>query len=126
MNGHDITFEGTLTMAFRMNDKNELIAFEGQNCSQVEIDGKAYKFSDKPMKKIAFVPSLDKSKQEIKVYAEGEGQLLIPLSKSMNPNKIIITDERGKKIKYDILEETIAFEMNSQINGKWLTLIWVN
>jgi hypothetical protein len=122
VNGSEISFNGRLKMAFNINDEGQLIAFEGYECSELILNGKKYKFSDKPMKKIVFAPSLDKSKQEIKVYAEGEGSLRIPIPDSVNPKKIKIVDEQGNKIRFEIIDKAILLEVNSNISGKWLTL----
>jgi hypothetical protein len=122
VNGHEVSYNGKLTMAFRTNEKQELIAFEGQNCSQIEIDGKLFRFSEEPMQKIAFVPSLDDNKQELKIFVKGEGRIRIPISDSLNSNNIKILDERGNKIKYEILEKAIVLEVISKLSGKWLTL----
>jgi len=40
VNGHSIDYKGRLTMAFRLDKDKELIAFDGQNCKAVTIDGK--------------------------------------------------------------------------------------
>ncbi len=122
VNGHSVTYNGRLTMAFRTNQKQELIAFEGLECNQIEIDGKVFRFSEEPMRKIAFVPSMDESIPGIKIYAEGKGKLQIPIPGSVNPYKIYIVDEKGKKINYDIIEDAIVLEVNSKISGKWLSL----
>ena len=37
VNGHEVNFNGTLSMAFRINDKKELVAFKGENCRKVAI-----------------------------------------------------------------------------------------
>jgi hypothetical protein len=124
VNGHELTFKGRLNMAFRMNKQNELIAFEGQNCNKVSIDGKTYQFSDKPLQKIAFSPSLDISRKEVKVFVLGDGTINIPLTGEMNSKEIKFLDGKGKKIKYKITDKEIQFEVNKLINGKWLTMSW--
>ena len=123
VNGHDITFKGRLIMAFRMNDpNNELIAFEGQNCSQVVIDGKRYKFSDSPLRKIAFAPSLNTDKNEWKVFVSGGTQVTIPVTEQMSSKKLSLLDNQGKPVKFHRTDKTIQFQLNSQLDGKWMTL----
>jgi len=122
VNGHDVTYRGRLTMAFRTNHKQELIAFEGQECNQIEIDGKKFRFSEEAMKKIVIIPSLDEGVKEIKIFAEGKGSLQIPIPGSVNPDQMDLLDEKGNEIKFEIADKAILFEMNSKTSGKWLSL----
>lgn len=123
VNGHEVNFSGRLTMAFRMNEQQELIAFEGQDCKEVAIDGKTYTFADVSVDKIAFAPSLD-SNNEWKIYVEGESRVSIPLNSEINIKNIKLRNDQGKKIKYSIQDESLQFEVNSQLSGKWLSLKW--
>lgn len=122
VNGHEISVEGRLTVAFRTNERKELIAFEGQECKSVTIDGKAYAFSDIPLKKIAFAPSLDNSQNEWKIYVEGQAQVNIPLPGEIPRQGIRFLDQEGKKIKYALKKNTLQFEVNPDLNGQWLNL----
>lgn len=121
VNGHIVDFQGRLTMAFRVNDNKELLAFEGQECNAVTVDGKIYKFSDTPLKKIAFAPSLDKGKNELMIFAEGDGTVSIPLNKSMHTD-MKLQDDKGKRIRYKTVDAFIQFQLDKWTNGKWLSL----
>ncbi len=124
VNGHEVTFNGALTMAFRVNERNELIAFEGQNCSQVEIDGRVYIFSNSPLQKIAFAPSLDNSKNEILVTVQGESRVKIPLPVDISSKKLTLRDGRGKKVKFVVVGDAIQIDVNSKLSGQLLTISW--
>ena len=124
VNGHDVSFNGTLTMAFRMNEKDELIAFEGQNCKQVKIDGKEYKFSDATLDKIAFAPSLKNSENEIMVYVEGVSSVRIPVPAKVSAGAAKLVDAKGKKVKSKLADGVLQLEVNDKISGQWLTLKW--
>ena len=126
VNGHTISYKGKLTMAFRMNEDNELIAFDGQNCNEVEIDGKKHQFSVNPVQKLAFAPSLDKDKKELKILVKGEGQISIPLTSTMNLKTIKLLDKDGKTIKFSIDKNTIIFDVNKELSNTKLTLKYVN
>ncbi|MEN8201172.1 MAG: hypothetical protein ABFS28_01160 [Bacteroidota bacterium] len=123
VNGHRVSFKGTLTMAFRTSAQNELIAFEGQDCNSVEIDGKSYWFSDHELSKIAFAPSL-KSVNELMVYVLGEASVAIPLPESMNTGTTRLVDEKGRKVKHKILENSLQLDVGSKQSGQWLSLSW--
>ena len=122
VNGHDITYDGRLTMAFRTNPKGELIAFEGMNCYQLSLDGKGYTFSDKSLEQLAFAPS--QNGNGMQVYVQGEGSVQIPLPSETNRNKIRLKDEHGKKATFQSDEEHLILNLNEKISGGWLTLTW--
>ncbi len=145
VNGHEVSYEGTLTMAFRVNDLNELIAFEGENCNQVEIDGKVFKFSETPLKKIVFAPSrtiiskhieegisaqatLDndekESQNELQIFIQGESMVSIPVTKQMGSKKLKLTDAKGNKVKFKKSREMIRIDMSDRPGGTWLSLGW--
>ena len=56
VNGHSVTYDGTGAVAFRVDAQGNLLAFAGQNCRQIAIDGRTTVFSEKPMPLIAFSP----------------------------------------------------------------------
>ncbi|MEN8155509.1 MAG: hypothetical protein ABFS10_01040 [Bacteroidota bacterium] len=123
VNGHRVSFEGTLTMAFRTNKKSELVAFEGQDCNQVEIDGKLYNFSDQKLEKIAFAPSLEREK-EILLYVDGEAEVVIPLPEGIGTGTARLTDRKGKSVKHKIRGNSLQMQVDSKLSGKWLSLVW--
>ncbi|MEM8765345.1 MAG: hypothetical protein AAGD88_16110 [Bacteroidota bacterium] len=122
VNGHQVDYEGRLTMAFRLDTEGKLIAFEGQQTSSVNIDGKEYRFSEKPLKKIVFVPSQNQGLKETLIWVEGTGQVSIPLKKEVDIVKPKLTDEKGKRIRFKIVDQRIRFDVDKRTNGKWLTL----
>jgi hypothetical protein len=122
VNGHEITYDGRLTMAFRLNTAKELIAFEGQNCNQFQLDGKTYKFSESLLKKIVFAPSMDTLKNEIKVFVSGPGSVQIPLAGQINSKKIDLFDEHEKHVSHVVLDNSIRFDVTNLLDGKWLTI----
>ena len=124
VNGHEVTFDGTLTMAFRVNEQKELIAFEGQNCSQVEIDGQLYKFSNSPVHKIAFAPSFNKNSNEILLTVHGESKVSIPLPMGIGSKKLTLKDGGGKKVKFVRVGDAIQIDVNNKLSGKLLTISW--
>jgi hypothetical protein len=111
-------------MAFRMNDRKELIAFEGENCKEVTIDGCKYQFADFPLRKIAFAPSLDEGKKELKVLLRGKGMVSIPLTEKMNSQKLRMVDNQGKSIHFKITNKSIQFDADQLAAGKWMTIQW--
>jgi len=123
VNGHELSFQGRLTMAFMCNEKNELIAFDGEDCKQVTIDGSSYQFSDEILHRIAFAPALDKE-NSLEIYIEGGSSVTIPLFAGIDAKSTSLVDADGNEIKYKIGSIGLQLKLNSRINGKWLTLSW--
>ena len=121
VNGHDVTFSGALCMAFRTNERHELIAFEGENCKGVTLDGTDYSFSDETLEKIAFAPSLN-SEKEIELFLLGKGIVNIPLPSRIDMKSIQLVDTKGEKVKTKITNKGIQLELNSNLSGQWLRL----
>ena len=122
VNGHNITYKGSLSMAFRMDDNNELIAFDGENCNQVDIDGREYIFANKPLGKIAFAPSDEDNSNEIKLFVRGKTMVSIPLPSEFHVGKIYLLGPDGKSIKFEKVENMIRFNVIDNLNSKWLTI----
>jgi hypothetical protein len=123
INGHEVNFDGSLTMAFRTSEQEELVAFEGQECNLVEIDQKIYKFAEQTLTKIAFAPSLVNSGNEIMVYVEGISKVSIPVPANIN-TKARLVDANGKKVKSKIGDGSLNIDIDSKLSGQWLTLKW--
>ena len=124
INGHKLSFEGQLTMAFRINDMGELVAFEGKDCREVTVDGRHYQFSEGNLEKIAFAPALENTEQEIKIYVEGSGAVEIPVPEKVDVRHARLVDARGKKVKGKLADSTVHLEVDEGISGQWLTLKW--
>ena len=123
VNGHEVNFNGTLSMAFRINDKKELVAFKGENCRKVAMDGISYEFSDKLLEKIAFAPSLD-NENELMIYIEGESTVSIPLPSERIDRITGLQNETGKRVKYRIENNSLQLELDKKSNSQWLSLSW--
>ena len=123
VNGHEVDFIGRLTLAFRMNADQELIAFEGQDCNQVKIDGRIWKFSDENLKKIAFAPSLQ-GENKIMIYVDGEAVAAIPLPSSVKFDSATLLDENNKKVNCTISQGLLQLKVTPELSSRWLVLGW--
>lgn len=117
VNGHEVDFSGRLKMAFRTDDTNQLVAFEGHECSKVTVDGVAYKFSEQPLETVVF----NQTGNAYEIFIEGQGSVAIPVN--INAKKRVrLFDEKNKRIKYTRNGNYIQFEVSDKISGKRLTL----
>ncbi len=122
INGHVVNFDGRLTMAFRVNEQDELIAFEGQSCNQVEINGKTHKFSTSKLDKIAFAPSPE-SNDERRIFVVGNAEVKIPLPKQFEGKHLSLLDESNSIVKMSVSDRRLYFAANQQTSGQWLRLV---
>lgn len=117
INRNQISYSGWLRMAFNTDNKNQLIAFDGYNCNWIVVNGISYKFSEQPLKKIAFL----KKDNTYSIFVQGEGIVTIPIF-GMNSKKLQLSDTQNKKIEFTRKENAIQFVMTENNSGKWLKL----
>jgi len=118
INGHRITYDGRLWMAFRTNEK-KLIAFIGNSCKAITIDGAHYFFSKKPLEKIVFIPKTKKKKSSYDVLIKGEGTVSLPI---IAEKKSLVVKDGKKKIPCRITSSGVELRVDKTISGKWLTI----
>jgi len=118
VNGHEITYQGRLWLAFRTDTQNRLIAFIGNDCHAVTLDGTVYQFADKPLQQIVFIPETEGS-SVYKVQITGEGRVTLPLPlKSKKP-----TVMSGKQsVKSEVVDGKLALNIDPALSGQWLTV----
>lgn len=81
--GHTIDYSGELCMAFRLDPEARLIAFAGENCRTIRIDGRDHAFATEQIPFIGWAPI--QTERRIKggaimdVWVRGKGEIRIPL-----------------------------------------------
>ena len=118
IDGHQLTYNGKLTLTFRTDPAKKLIAFEGHNCNEVIVDGIQYKFSKKPFETITFAPDPEKSGQYLAIL-RGEGIVQLP-NLVANGNKISTFD--NQKIPFRMVDGKIELKITQEISGKKLRI----
>ena len=118
VNGHQVSYNGRLSMVFRTGDNNQLVAFEGRNCKGLELDGARYEFAEKPFQTIAFFPSADSGNYQVLLSGEGKIQLPIPFT---DAKKLVITCGTIK-VPFRITEGKVEIAVTQEISGKALTV----
>ena len=130
VNGHSIDFEGSLLVAFRLNEHNELVAFNGKDCDQISIDGMKYVFANHVLDEIAWAPVEDRrqlpGKAFFMVYFEGQGEVEIPLTTSRKDLQLFtegdIPGTMGKTISFDYQNNKLQIQLTEENTGRWLYL----
>jgi len=124
VNGNQVDYVGDLTMAFRLDQKDQLIAFKGINCKNLKINNFEYKFSKANLEMIVFCPLNDKSKNKILINVKGKGIVNIPLSKNILKKQIQIFNNNGKEIYFKKNKTSIRLNFEQKIYGKDLYLTY--
>lgn len=120
VNGHKLTYNGKLLLAFRTDKANRLITFEGHSCTEVVIDGTRYVFAQKPFETIVFAPEKDKSGNYMAILT-GEGKVKLP-NPFKNSNNLKISTSDNKKIPFRITNSNIELDVTRDISGKTLRI----
>jgi hypothetical protein len=122
VNGHRITFNGSLVCAFNLDDKNRWRSFEGHNCMGVEIDGKEVQFAGQPVQSIAWMPangSAAKTVMQIKCHAASAVSIPWPYEK---PAGKMYLQQQGKRttIPYSLVNGQLQWRMTPALQDQWL------
>jgi hypothetical protein len=115
VNGHQLSYNGELKLAFRTDQSNKLIAFEGHGCKELKLDGISYDFAQKPFETIAFAPENDKP-GEYFVLLKGTGKVLLPILSAKGKKPDIRTPD-NKKIPYQIVNGQMELNVTPEISG---------
>ena len=83
VNGHRVTYDGDLAMAFRLDGAGSLAAFAGYKCRQIAIDGREFAFASAPMALAAWAPVLPQRRvpggATMEIWVQGEADMSLPL-----------------------------------------------
>jgi hypothetical protein len=130
VNGHEVSYEGDLLVAFRLDEQQRLLAFSGRDCDRITIDGMEQVFSNQPLKEIAWTPIEENrqlpGKAFFMVYLEGEGEALIPLDTDRRNLELYAEGEiggsKGKEVPFRYQKQTLRIALNGSNTGRWLYL----
>ena len=117
INGHEVSFDGRLSLGFRL-DGQQLIAFSGQQCSEITIDGTYYKFADSPVD-LTFSP-VDDNMSSYQIYVAGEGKVSIPLPEQVKKADVHFN---GKKINCSVIGRYLTMAISPAYSGKKLDVV---
>ena len=82
VNGHEVGYDGRLTVSFRVDDQKRLVGFCGSDAQRITVDGVTTEFAEKAMPLVAWAPvRADRAKEggaKLVLFYLGEGRLRIP------------------------------------------------
>lgn len=120
VNGHLLTYQGKLSVAFRQNDRTELVAFDGYQCNKASIDGTSYTFSDQPLEHIAFMPE-NEANNSYALLLKGSGKVRIPIL-GLNASPAKLLGPNNKEVKFQAEKGWLIFDLTPDLSGKWLRI----
>lgn len=119
VNGHEISYQGKMNVAFRTDRNKRLIAFIGNECTELTLDQVHYRFALHPVN-IDYLPTADQSNQYI-LRITGEGEITLPMSAGATK----ATLKNGEHIVRSKIEAgNLKFHVNKTLSGKWLDLTY--
>lgn len=116
INGHEVSYTGRLSLGFR-SDSKQLVAFSGQQCEDITLDGVYYKFADKPVN-LTFSPVGD-DRSHYQMYVSGEGLVSIPLPGFAKKAEISFN---GKKIPSSFVNHRLILDIVPAYSGQKLDI----
>ncbi len=120
VNGHTVSYQGRLSVGFRLNDRQNLIAFDGRDCNGITLDGKSFTFSDSPVERISFAPENEEMKS-FNLSVTGEGKIRVPVPVA-SANKIEVTAPGKTKVDFKWVNGGLEILISPEISGKQLKI----
>jgi hypothetical protein len=118
VNGHRVTFDGELTMAFRLDGAGALVAFAGHNCQKIVINGHEFVFASRPISLVAWAPVLPQRQVPggavMELWVHGEAAMTIPLPSGVKGGELYFEGGRlgsfGAKVACDCSGGFLRFD----------------
>lgn len=131
VNGHTVSYDGRLIVAFNINDRGKLLSFEGYDCSQIIIDGKQFKLSEYKQPHISWAPVAEirklKNKAFLQILVNGSGKVYIPFQTRRKNLKLYcegsILGTKGQEIDFKNEGGLLELDINSENTNRWLYLV---
>lgn len=127
-NGHTVTYEGTQAVAFRLDERGDLIAFAGSGATKIAIDGREFVFADQPVGQIAWAPVSEERRipggaiLQLMVY--GTGTFRIPAASIPENLELVVEGRkpgsRGRTIPSRRENGRLVFEITGETSGRWV------
>ncbi len=131
VNGHRVSFQGELTVAFRLDAAGALAAFAGHNCQKITVDGREFVFASNPMPLAAWAPVLPERRipggAVMEVWAHGESDMTLPLPAGVTKGELYFQGGKvgsfGEKTPCDCSGGILRFKALNSWPQKHLFLV---
>ena len=131
VNGHRVGYRGTGAVAFRVDDRGELVAFAGGHTSEITIDGRRTVFADRAVDEIGWAPVAEARRVPngavVQIMVRGSGGVRIPTA-GLPPSFSLIAQgptpgSRGADVSFRLANGAIVFEAGGELNGRWIYVV---
>ena len=131
VNGHEVTFDGRLIMAFNTDQYKNLVSFEGHGCKQITIDDKTTTFANKKLDYIAWAPIPTNrqipNKAFMQIFIKGSGEISIPIITERIKIKLFTQGETlgsmGEGIPFNLENGSLKIKVTKESSNRWLYLV---
>ena len=117
VNGHRVTFDGELTMTFRLDDAGSLAGFAGYNSQKVAVDGREFVYASRPIYLVAWAPVLPQRRVTggaiMEIWVHGEAAMSLPLPAGVKGGELYFAGGRpgsfGAKVACECSDGAMRF-----------------
>jgi hypothetical protein len=106
VNGHRVSYQGRLIVAFRLDVEQRLIAFSGYDCAAITVDGRKHRFADQPFATVAWAPVPANRRVSggavLEVWIHGEGEVRIPFTEPARSPALFFAHSRAGSLAEEI------------------------
>jgi len=118
VNGHRVSYEGKMSVAFRTGADGRLIAFVGRDCRGITLDGVQYVFGEKPFGQVVFAPEAEDS-PVYRICVSGQGRIALPVPVTAKKATVRL----GKKtVPSEMADGKLMLDVTPELSGRWLTV----
>jgi hypothetical protein len=131
VNGHRVTYEGSLVMAFLLNTAGALLAFAGHDCRQITIDGHEFVFAKNPLALVGWAPVLPErcvtGGAVMELWVQGESELQVPLPPGFKKGQLLFQGvtpgSLGERVESTCYNGLLQFKSSQQWGQRHLFLL---
>ena len=131
VNGHRLSFEGELVVAFRVDDRSALTAFAGHNCQKISINEREFVFANQPVALAAWAPVLPARRVPggaiLEVWVQGEAEMSLPLPAGVEKGELYFQGSRvgsfGEKIVCECAGGVLRFKTRNDWGQRHLFFV---
>jgi hypothetical protein len=131
INGHRVDYEGLGAVAFRLDERGDLVAFSGSGATCITIDGRRTVFAEGLDIEIAWAPVSASRRTDdgalLQIRARGEGPVRIPIPDLSGDLGLVAEGakpgSRGEPIPCSTTGSVLEFTTTAALAGRWLYLV---
>lgn len=129
--GHTLRYRGTGAVSVRPAPGGGLLAFAGQQCSGITLDGVEYSFSAQPLGAICFAPVPEERRVPggavFMLRIAGTGEVRVPASELHGPVTALLEGptpgSKGAEVPIQLTEGALALNITPEASARWVYVL---